>query len=48
MNCKDCAYYWAEDFDYPCCRFVPRAPDDKPPCEYDETDYVEEENEDEN
>ena len=44
LKCKDCLYQWKEPWEeYPCCHWVVKAPDDKPPCEYDEYDYVDDE-----
>lgn len=43
MECVNCCYYWKEDWeDRPSCHWTSRCPDDKAPCEYDDTDYVNE------
>ena len=43
LKCADCCYYWQEgDEEHPYCHWESRCPDDKAPCEYDDTDYVEE------
>ena len=42
MTCKDCCYFWKEDEErFSSCHFEIRCPGDKAPCEYDETDFVE-------
>ena len=44
LECKDCCYCWQNDGEkYPSCKWESRCPDDKAPCEYDEYDYVNEE-----
>lgn len=41
LKCENCCYQWKEAWEkYPSCHWVERAPDDKAPCEYDETDYI--------
>lgn len=43
MKCTDCCYFWKEENEErACCHWESRCPDDKAPCEYDDTDYTEE------
>ena len=40
LKCHDCCYYWKEDWEtFAGCHWTERCPDDKAPCEYDESDY---------
>ena len=42
MTCKDCCYFWKEDEKrFSSCHFEIRCPGDKAPCEYEDSDYVE-------
>ena len=42
LKCTDCCFMWkAEDERFPTCHWESRCPDDKPPCEYDDSDYEE-------
>lgn len=37
MTCKDCPYYWKEEWEkFPGCHFEERGPDDRAPCEYED------------
>ena len=52
MKCKDCPYYYPTESGFTSCQWMPRCPDDIPPCEeedecvydpYNDPDYTEEE-----
>lgn len=43
FTCENCGYYWKDEYrPYPYCHYVG---DDKAPCEYDDTDFCNEDEE---